>query len=198
MNKRYLYLCGMITPVLFIFTAVLGGILRPGYSHISETVSELFSPGSPDKILLDTIHTTFVFLLILFGIGILQFVRVQGRSPRIGIAGAGLYILMGLVSVLTAAVYHQDPWGTLPTLPGQMHIILSGVSGFISMLSFLLIGIWFLRYKISPWFGTYTWVTVILVWFSTGNFLPTWVPPSWGWQKGLPSWSGSSGRLPWH
>jgi hypothetical protein len=68
MKLRYFFLCGMIAPVLFILTAILGGALRPGYSHIANTVSELFSPGSPNKPLLDAFHTIFAILLILFGV----------------------------------------------------------------------------------------------------------------------------------
>jgi hypothetical protein len=46
---RLLYLCGMIAPLLFTFTAILGASLRPGYSRMLDTISELFSPGSPPQ-----------------------------------------------------------------------------------------------------------------------------------------------------
>ena len=81
-------MCGVIAPVLFVFMTILGGAIRPGYSHISDKVSELFSPGSPNKILLDTLHTIFALLLTLFGIGVLQFVRGSDKSKPIGIVGA--------------------------------------------------------------------------------------------------------------
>ena len=84
MKLRFFFLCGMIAPLLFVVTAILGGALRPGYSHIRDTVSELFSPGSPNKALLDTFHTIFALLLIAFGIGVLLFVLRRGQRFLLG------------------------------------------------------------------------------------------------------------------
>lgn len=170
----------MIAPLLFVFTAILGGAIRPGYSHISETVSELFSPGSPNKFLLDTLHTTFAILLVLFGIGILQFVQRSGQSSLPGTAGAVLYIVMGLVSITTATIFPQDAWGSPPTFPGEMHKIMSGVVGLFSILSMILIGTWFIKTKIFPGFGTYSFVTVGVVILSTGFYIVTMGGPIMG------------------
>lgn len=170
----------MIAPVLFVFTTILGGALRPEYSHISETVSELFSPESPNKLLLDTFHTTFAILLVLFGIGILRFVQRNEQSSLQGTTGAILYIVMGLVSVTTATIFPQDAWGSPPTFPGEMHKIMSGVVGLFSMLSMILIGTWFIRTKIFPGFGTYSFVTVGVVILSTGFYIVTMGSPIMG------------------
>jgi len=79
-NQRMLFLCGMVSPVLFIVLTVLGGALRPGYSHVSDTISELFAPGAPNKLLLDVLHTTCAVLTILFGVGVWQFVRAVSMA----------------------------------------------------------------------------------------------------------------------
>jgi len=160
MNQRLLSLCGVITPVLFVAMTILGAAIRPGYSHMSDTVSELFSPGSPNKPLLDTLHTTFALLLTLFGIGVLQFVRRSGQSTLTGIIGASLYLTAGVLSIATATIFPQDPWGSPPTFAGQMHINLTGIVGFLSMLSILLLGLWFTRTKLFPGFGIYSLITV--------------------------------------
>jgi hypothetical membrane protein len=170
MNQRFLSMCGVVAPVLFVFMTILGGAIRPGYSHISDTVSELFSPGSPNKLLLDTLFTIYALLLALFGIGVLQLVRGSKQSTRIGIIGASMFITMGLVSVATATIFPQDAWGSPPTFPGQMHMILSGIVGLLSILSMLLIGIWFNRAEIFPGFGTYSFITVGAVVLSAGFF----------------------------
>jgi hypothetical protein len=34
MTQPLLSLCGVMAPLPFAFTAILGGALRPGYSHI--------------------------------------------------------------------------------------------------------------------------------------------------------------------
>jgi len=171
MKLRYLFLCGMIAPVLFILTAILGGALRPGYSHIADTVSELFSPGSPNKPLLDAFHTIFAILLILFGIGVLLFVRRSKQNLLLGSLGAALYIAMGCVSVATAAIFPQDAWGSPPTFQGQMHITLTGIVGLLSIASILLLGIWFQQVKLFPGFKTFSFITIGLVVLSAAIFI---------------------------
>jgi hypothetical protein len=106
---------------------ILGGALRPDYSHIADTVSELFSPGSPNKPLLDTLHTTTALLGVFFGVGVFKLVRENQSSELIGLIGAGMIITMGLVNLATATVFPQDAWGSTPTFPGEMHKILAGV-----------------------------------------------------------------------
>ena len=87
---------------------------------------------------------------------------------------------MGLVSVTTATIFPQDAWGSPPTFPGEMHKIMSGVVGLFSMLSMILIGTWFIRTKIFPGFGTYSFVTVGVVILSTGFYIVTMGSPIMG------------------
>ena len=176
----FLSRCGLIAPVLFIFTVILGGAIRPGYSHIADTISELFSPGSPNKLLLDTLHTIFALLLILFGIGLLQFFMRGEGSRRIGTIGAALFIAMGVVSVSTATLFPQDPWGSPPTFPGEMHIILHGVISLLTMFSMALIGIWFNRERVYPGFGTYSFITIGLVILTAGFYVANMGSPIMG------------------
>ena len=170
MNRRLLFISGMVAPWWFVFMTIFGGAIRPGYSHIADTISELFAPGSPNKMFLDILHTIFAVFLILFGIGLLQFFQRTKPLKRTGQVGAFFFILMGCVSVTTATIFPQDPWGTAATYAGEMHKLLSGVIGLLSMFSMLLIGIWFVRTKISPRFGVYTFVTIGLVILSAGLY----------------------------
>ncbi len=170
MNRRYLYFCGMAAPVWFVLLTILGGLMRPGYSHIQNTVSELFSPGSPNKPFLDILHSVFAAFLILFGIGLLLFFQRTDQLKRLGQTGASFFILMGCISMLTATIFPQDPWGSPVTFAGNMHQILSGMVGLLSVLSMVLIGSWFIRTKISPRFGVYTFATIGLVVVTAGLF----------------------------
>lgn len=190
MKQRYLSMCGVVAPLLFVFTTILGGALRPGYSHLSDTISELFSPGSPNKLLLDSLHTVFALLLVCFGFGILQFVQRSRQSRKLGSLGAILYIAMGLVSIATAAIFPQDAWGSTPTFRGQMHIQLTGVVGLLSLLSILFVGLWFIRTGIFPWFGIYSLITIGLVALSTGFFMTRLGGPLMGLAERIPAFFG--------
>jgi hypothetical membrane protein len=186
MKQRFLSLCGVIAPLLFIFVAILGGALRPGYNHVTDTVSELFSPGAPNKLLLGILHTLFAFLLTSFGVGVLRFIRRSKQSSPIGIIGASLYIAMGLLNVATATLFPQDAWGTPATFTGEMHKILSGVLSLLSMLSMTFIGIWFRRTKLFRGFGTYSFITVVVVILTAGFFMAKWGSPIMGLAERTP------------
>ena len=171
MNRRFLAMCGMIAPLFFVFITILGGAMRPGYSHLSDTISELFSPGSPNKLLLDTLHTIYAFLLVLFGIGVLQLVRTSQRARLMGIFGACAFIAMGLGSVLSATLFPQDAWGSAPTFAGQMHQFVHGAISLLALLYMMLLGIWMARAEGFPRFRTYSFITVGAVVLSAGFFM---------------------------
>ena len=170
MKQRFLSICGMIAPVLFLFMTILGGAIRAGYNHITDTISELLSPGSPNKLLLDTLYLTFSLLLILFGVGILLFVRKFKNSSWAGFAGAALFIAMGALNFSTAAFFPQDAWGTPETFFGKMHIILHGIISIISLLYMLLISHWTDQTKVFPGFRLYSFITICAAFISAGLF----------------------------
>ena len=161
MKRHHLYYCGLFAPIIFILNAILGGSLRPGYSHLVNTVSELFTVGSPNRLLLSSFYTLFSIGLILFGIGLLQFVCFTGKDQGIGKWGASLFIVVGILNSLTATVFPQDPWGSPSTFPGEMHMILSGIITLLSLGYMLLFGIWFHRTGIFPGFLWYSIITVV-------------------------------------
>ena len=176
----------MIAPVLFLFTIILGGALRPGYSHISDTISELFSPGSPNKLLLDTLHTMYALLLVLFGISVLQTVQRHGQSQRIGGIGASLFIAVGVISAFTATVFPQDAWGSPATFRGEMHKALHGVISLMGILYLVLLGIWFDREGGFSGFLTYSLITVGVVVLAAVFFMLSMGGPAMGLEASLP------------
>lgn len=168
MDRRILYACGMLSPLLYIFMYILGGALRPGYSQIADSVSELVSPGAPNKPLLSVIHVAYAVLSLLFGIGVFQFVRGSEYHGLTGTIGAGMIIAVGAATVGTI-IFPQDAMGAPPTIPGQIHkILVFGVLLPFSVLSTLLIGIWLRRTAIWPGFGTYSFITVGAIVLSGG------------------------------
>ena len=164
-------MCGLIAPVLFVFRTILRGAIRPDYSQISDMVSELFSPGSANKLLLDTPHPIYALLLILFGIGLLQLHRRREQSRMVGMIGASLFIAMGILSVTTATIFPQDARGSPPAFPGELRKILQGVISLVSILSMLLMGIWSQRAEVFPRFRTYSLIIIGVILVSEGFFI---------------------------
>ena len=159
MNLKILYFCGMLVPFIYIFMYILGGVLRPGYSQISDSVSELLSPGAPNKKLLDILNVTFASLYLIFGIGVLQFVIASEINVLVGRIGAGLIIAVGIAS-LGSAIFPQDTTDTPRTLPGTLHLIfVFGLQVPGAILSTLLIGIWLNQAGTFPGFATYSFIS---------------------------------------
>ena len=159
MNQKILFFCGLLVPFMYIFMYILGGALRPGYSYIADSVSELLSPGAPNKKLLNVLNITFALLYLLFGIGVLNFVMASEHNVLVGRIGAGLIIAVGVASI-GSAIFPQDATGTPRTLPGTLHLIF--VFGFQipgAILSTLLIGIWMNQVGIFPGFATYSFIS---------------------------------------
>jgi len=159
MNQKTLYCCGMLVPFIYIFLYILGGTLRPGYSQIANSVSELLSPGSPNKSLLDIINLTFASFYTLFGIGVLRFVIASEHNILVGRIGAGLIIAVGLASI-GSAIFPQDATGAPATLPGILHLVFVfafQIPG--AILSTLLIGIWANRTGSITGFATYSFIS---------------------------------------
>ena len=77
-----LLVCGLLVGPMYVLLYILGGVLRPGYSHVSDSVSELLSPGAPNRRLLVVIQVAYALLHVLFGLGVVWVVGeyAQGTS----------------------------------------------------------------------------------------------------------------------
>ena len=160
MMRKVFLVCGMLIPVMYVALYVIGGALRPGYNHISDSVSELLSPGAPNKTLLTVIQIIYATLHVLFGIGVLQFIQGSEHNALVGRIGAWMIVAVGLATIGTA-IYPQDAAGAPATVPGQVHkVLVFGALVPFSILSTLLIGIWFGRAGIAPGFAVYSYITV--------------------------------------
>jgi hypothetical protein len=159
-SRGILLACGLLIPATYILMYVLGGALRPGYNHISDSVSELLSPGAANRSLITMIDLAYGLLHILFGIGVLQFVRGSEHNTLIGNIGAWMIVAVG-VAIVGTAIFPQDAVGTPATLPGKIHLILVfGALLPFSILSTLLIGFWLQKAGIYPGFKVYTFISV--------------------------------------
>ena len=160
MNVKIFYVFGMLIPITYIFMYVLGGALRPGYSHISNSVSELLTPGSPNKSLLVVIQSIYALMHIVFGYGVLIFVQENENNQLIGRVGAWMIIALGLVTLGTV-IFPQDAEGSTATLAGQIHrILVFGGLIPLSILSTLLIGLWVGNAELFAGFDIYSFITV--------------------------------------
>src|SRR5690349_24806688 len=110
MSRKYLLFCGMLAALIYIGTVILGGLLRPGYSHITHAISELIAAGAPNTTLLNPLFTLYDLLLAAFGAGLLLTVTASPvqSGTRSGAWGALALIVSGMLGVLMNLFFPQD------------------------------------------------------------------------------------------
>lgn len=159
-DLKLFYFSGMLIPIIYIFLYLLGGALRHGYSHISNSVSELLSPGAPNKRILVPIQIVYAALHIIFGFSVLWFVNDWENNFIIGQIGAWFIVALG-VTTFGTVIFPQDEEGMPQTKAGQIHKILvfGGLVPF-SIFSTLFVGLWARQAGFFPGFDVYSFITV--------------------------------------
>jgi hypothetical membrane protein len=171
MNQKVLALCGILAPVVYVLTVMLGGVLRQDYSHVSQAVSDLIAIGAPNKSLLDPLFALYNLLGIAFALGLLRHLRSvhQNRGKVIGALGALVLAAQGLFGLMT--LFFPEPAGGMAaaiTHTGAMHIIFAGLSSLTSILAILFMGFWFRKGQRLHGYGLYSFLSAAAVFLSGG------------------------------
>jgi hypothetical protein len=70
MVRNFLFLCGILSSLLYIATDILGAMRFEGYSYTSQTVSELSAIGAQSRPLVVPLFLAYSALVIAFGLGV--------------------------------------------------------------------------------------------------------------------------------
>lgn len=171
MKYKFLMICGILAPVVYILTVILGGAIRPGYSHISQAVSDLIATEAPNKSILDSLFALYNLMTIAFGAGLFLYVRSdhQNRRKVIGALGAIILIVEGVFGIITL-FFPEDAGGMKSAISstGAMHIVFAGLSSLTTMLAILFMGFWFRNSQTMRRYGLYSFMSVAAVFLSGG------------------------------
>lgn len=122
---RWLLLCGVAAPPVALAFLVAAGLLTPGYSHLSDAVSQLGAPERPHPEVMNAGLIIYGLLLNGFAYGLYrQLDRRRGAKViwlLLGMSGAG---------ILLAGIFHVDPTGLEEgaTLDGIIHAVVAQVA----------------------------------------------------------------------
>jgi hypothetical protein len=171
MKNKILMLCGILAPILYVATVILGGLLRPGYSHIAQPVSDLIATGAPNKALLDSLLAFYNLFAFGFGIGLYMWVRAENLShgKAAGTVGAIALIAEGIFGFAT--IFFPEDLGGMGaqiSSTGTIHIILASLSSLTTMLAILLMGFWFKNIPPLKGYSLYSFISVGVVFVSGG------------------------------
>ena len=169
MRIRSLILCGVLAPIVYVAIVIVGGLLRPGYDHIANFISDLIGTGAPNRWLLDPVFGVYNAFCMAFGLGVFWRVRAVLENTRrmTGLVGATILVLTGVFGFLTLFA-PEDPVGAQVTGTGVLHIVLAGASSLGTMVSMLLLAFWLRGSPRTRGMGIYSFISVGFV-FVTGG-----------------------------
>ena len=118
-----LALCGILSPIIYVITVAVGGILDPSYSQIVKTVSELVQRGAPNRDLLNAMLVVYNILIIPLAIGLYFGLKKGWTRGLVSIA----LILTGLLGAAVTLFFPLDQGGQSITFTGMMHLVVVGL-----------------------------------------------------------------------
>ncbi len=101
--QRMLAICGIVGPIAYTIVLIAIGLLRPGYNHLKQSMSELGEVGGPNAIIMNTVGFILLgALMIAFSLGLYRGIKEGSKigPASIAMSGAG-WIAVGL--------FHVDP-----------------------------------------------------------------------------------------
>ncbi len=139
-SHKVLALGGVVGPMLYASVVAVLGELYPGYSHLSQTMSELGAADAPHALLMN------IAGLGLLGVMIMSFAGglYQGlRKSRITAVSALVIVGAGMSLVMTA-IFPCDT-GDQTTYTGQIHGVFATVGAVFMVLGMLILSPTFFR-----------------------------------------------------
>jgi len=153
--RTALLICGILAPVLYAVTDLLGGMRYEGYSFSSQMVSELMAKGAPSEAFVDPLFMTFNVLLLAFGIGVMR--EGAAWSPALRIVGV-LLCIHAIAGFTGPTLYEMSPRGTGGVGSDVPHIVLTA---FIVVCLLVAIGVG--AFAFGKRFSTYSFATLAVV-----------------------------------
>lgn len=183
---RLLLLCGILSSLLYAAMNVIVPLYYPGYSSVSQTISELSAIGAPSRTLWIVLGSFYTLLVTSFGWGIWT---AAGTNTKLRVVG-GLMVAYGLSGILWffAPMHQREVLAAGGgTIEDVMHIVLSVAT---SLLYFTALG--FGAAAFGKRFRVYTFATMLLL-FGSGMLLSRDGPRI---QMDLPTpWVGVTERI---
>ena len=152
-----LVIAGILAPLIYAVTVVVGAAIRPGYSHFGNAISELVESNAPHRAGLNVAFFGYNICSMAFGIGI----TTLAPNPTIVLSG-WILVLTGLFGVGMSWL-PMDPIGSPATRPGRGHLVVAGLMSVGSMAAILAFAIG--CGKIDGWssFSAYSYATFAVV-----------------------------------
>jgi hypothetical membrane protein len=154
MIRKLLLICGILSPLVYVGTDTLAGMLYAGFSFTSQAISELFAIGAPTSSLVVSLFTLSSVLLVAFALGVWV---SAGRNRALRVM-ALMLVGNAINGLVLWNVFPMHMRGAEATFTDTMHVTLSGVG-----VIFILLALGFGAAAYRNWFRTYSIGTILML-----------------------------------
>jgi hypothetical membrane protein len=154
-TRQGLFVCGILSGLLYVATDILGGLRYPGYSFTSQAISELMAVGAPSETFVDPLFLIYGVLTLAFGVGVFREGASIGRTARITGVLLMAYAATGLAG---PTLFEMHPRGAASFGADAPHIILTGVLVSLTLLSMALGA-----FALGRRFRVYSFLTLLIM-----------------------------------
>jgi len=116
--KKSVYCLGVAAPIVFTLAVIILGAIKPGYSHIYHTMSELGETGAVTAQPAAIVFIVTGLMIMVFGYGVQVRLRRDDRRVWTGV----LIILYGLLDFVGSGVFPVEAGGTANTFISTIHV----------------------------------------------------------------------------
>jgi hypothetical membrane protein len=186
MARKFLLLCGILSPLLYAVADGLAGFKWESYSFRDQTISELGAIGAPSRPLFSVLLIFVYLLLTAFGIGVW---RSSSNRRAVQVAG-GLLVALGVMALTVGQFVPMHLRGTEQGLTGALHLVEGGIAVLMIMSA-----IGFAATDLGRRFRLYSIVTIVVI-LTFGAWSGIDAPRV---AQGLPTpWIGVKERIFWY
>lgn len=158
---RYGLSFGMISVIIYIFHLILGDLLWKEYNPITTDISSLTANGAPNADLLRIFTTVYGILLLLFIINmVIKAYKEYHLMVRIGYI---FLFIMSFTSLIGYALFPLEGDKTIMTYQNMMHIIVTIIVVFTSIVSGFLLSFGYMRQENLKHIGKILLIFAILI-----------------------------------
>lgn len=150
--RGILFLCGMLSPAIYVGADILAARLYPGFSYTDQAVSELFAIGAPTSGLVVRLFTVSSALLLAFAFGV-WWSSNRSRARRLT---AVMFACSAIDALVLWNFFPMHLRGAEKTMTDTMHLVLAANP-------FVLLSLILGAAAFRNWFRRYTIATIVLV-----------------------------------
>ncbi|SHO45087.1 DUF998 domain-containing protein [Anaerocolumna xylanovorans] len=158
---RWFMPLGMASAVFYFIHVFLGQVLWKEYNPITTDISSLTADGAPNAGLLRIFTAIYGICFLLFALGMV--VKAFAEYHGVTRIGYSMFFIMALTSVIGYSLFPLTGDKTVMNFQNMMHIVVTVIVVFTTILSFFLIAIGYLHQEKLKTLGRICLVIAVLI-----------------------------------